>query len=596
MIKNNVHGSRQERVFLVSDYGAEPDVSKDAGPGIRAAIQAAITASQPAVVQLDRGRYCVDGIKGERAAIMITGAANLTLRGVGKDTLLVIRNPRIGGVEVTDSVNIRLENFAVDYDPLPFTQGTVTVVDTASGTYDVAIDAGYPLPSESYFFTSESSWGLLVDNVNPKRARYGPHPLFTASWEHISDNVWRFKSADPPMIAAAEMKAGDRYVHKARRFSESAINFWRTRQANIDSITVYAGPALASIWGQNEDVKISALRVEVLPGSGRLLSANGDGIHNLGTRGSLLIEECVFEGMGDDAINIHARAGAVVAAPSPSRIVVQGDLFQAERGDWLQIYDPRSGHIRAEVEVSSSESGGKGRYIVTMCNEVDDIAAGSDFSDADHVYNLSACGQNAVIRNNYFGRHRGRGVLLKTVNAVVEHNTFENVEGWGIAIQHEPNWPEGPVAHDIIIRDNTFQGTGYGGVMPAIHIVPMPPEGMTTEGRGRATGNINIENNQFINLRNTVINACSVERISILKNRIKIEDNTEASNSAAIVLDHSAGARIEQLEVELTNTRCEPYEAVYIKANVPRGERGVHLAHIQGDPAAVPIMIRDERG
>ncbi|GGD57310.1 glycoside hydrolase family 99-like domain-containing protein [Paenibacillus nasutitermitis] len=583
------------RVLQARDYGAVPDSSSDAGPGIRAAIEAARVQGGPAIIRLERGRYLVNGEEGERAAIMIQAARNLTLRGEGSDTVIVVTNPRIGGVEVQDSENVLLAHFAVDYDPLPYTQGTVTAVDEEKGMYEVAIDPEYRLPSESYFYISEGLWGLLVNNEDPLTARYGPHPLFTTSWEHVRDRVWRFHSADHAMMRSAEMKVGDRYAHMARRHSESAINFWRTRKAAVDGVTIYAGPSLASIWGQNEDVSIRALRVEVLPGSGRLLSANGDGIHNLGTRGGLLIEQCSFEGMGDDAINIHARAGAIVEASEGTDLVIRGGLFQADAGDMLQIYDPGSGCIRAEVQVKNAEPDGPGKYLVKLQRSVEGIAAGAGFHDADHVYNLSACGQGAIIRGNYFGRHRGRGVLLKTVNATVENNIFENVEGWGVAVQHEPDWEEGPVSHDITIRGNTFRGVGYGGWVPAVYIAAMALTGAPANiKRGRATRGITIAGNQFLNPRNVIVDAQSAESIVLCDNRISFTDGESAAGQPAILLDNVHGIRIERLAIDLPGS--EAYTALHIKPDVDSGVDGVRITDIRREPAGSgPLEIKDGR-
>ncbi|MBU8902261.1 MAG: glycoside hydrolase family 55 protein, partial [Victivallales bacterium] len=59
------------------------------------------------------------------------------------------------GIEVWFCENLTIKNLIVDYDPLPFTQGTVVnVVD--KGSYDIKIDDGFDPPTKKYFITHMS--------------------------------------------------------------------------------------------------------------------------------------------------------------------------------------------------------------------------------------------------------------------------------------------------------------------------------------------------------------------------------------------------------------------------------------------------------
>jgi hypothetical protein len=509
------------RLFRVEDFGARADGVTDAGPGIRAAIAAAIASGIDAEVRLERGRYHVEGGPNNEAAIRIVGARKLVLSGEGNDTVIVAGNPLAGGIEVADSGDVRIQALAIDYDPLPYTQGTVTEASPAEGWFAFRIDEGYMQLDESYFSAVEARWGLVVRGAGGPAPRYGPHPFLDLTWERAGESEWRILVSNPEMLQASGMQAGDRYVHMARRHSESAINFWRTDKAAVLDVTVYAGPSLASMWGQNNDVEIDGLRVEVLPGSGRLLSANGDGIHNLNTRGKLVIQNCSFSGMADDAINIHVRAGTVRETPAPNVLLVRGGLFEALAGDTVQIYSPHAGCIRAEALVLHTVKQPDGTHEIELDREIDNVLAGSGLHDSDHVYNLSACGRGFVVRGNWFGRHRGRGILVRSLDGTIEGNEFTNAEGWGVAVQHEPDWEEGPLTRNLSITNNTFHGDD-GNVMASVHIAAGIPAGVPAADWGRPISGISITDNRFVRPHYPLVHIQSAADIVVRDNAVNV--------------------------------------------------------------------------
>ncbi|MDG0813445.1 right-handed parallel beta-helix repeat-containing protein [Cohnella rhizosphaerae] len=504
-------------VFHASEFGARGDGVTDAGPAIRAAIAAAIATGEEAEVRLGRGRYRVASGHGNEAAIRIAGASKLVLTGEGDDTVIVVCNPMAGGIEVADSGDVLVQSLAVDYDPLPYTQGTVTEVNGAAGWFSFRVDAGYRQLDERNFHEAEARFGLLVRGAGGPEPRYGPHPLIDLTWERVSADEWRVKAPDRKMLLASGMRPGDRYAHMARRHSESAINFWRTETASVRDVTVYAGPSLASIWGQNGDVDIDGLRVEVLPGSNRLLSANGDGIHNLNTRGRLDIRNCAFSGMADDAINIHVRAGTVREVPAPNELLVHGGLFEARTGDKVQLYRPRTGCILAEATVLHAAARPDGLHAIRMDRDIAGLQAGIGLHDADHVYNLSACGRGFVVRGNRFGRHRGRGILVRSPDGTIVDNEFLNAEGWGIAVQHEPDWEEGPIARNLTITRNTFTGDD-DNVMASVHIAAGTPAGISEANWGKPITGILIKDNRFVQPRRPLVHIQSAADVAVRHN------------------------------------------------------------------------------
>lgn len=126
------------RVFHVRDFGAVPDGTTDSGNAIRATIAAAMDAAtaagSPVEIVLAAGTYRVRPERPRGACFPIHQAANLTVHGAGKDTKIVIADPAAGDFSFGLCQTVRVADLVVDYDPVPFCQGTIRAVNVESSS------------------------------------------------------------------------------------------------------------------------------------------------------------------------------------------------------------------------------------------------------------------------------------------------------------------------------------------------------------------------------------------------------------------------------------------------------------------------------
>jgi hypothetical protein len=260
------------------------------------------------------------------------------------------------------------------------------------------------------------------------------------------------------------MDIGDRFVHLARRVSgcNLAIFFHYCRNSGIENVTIYASPAGATASAGSSGMVIRGLAVRRRPDSVRLISSSADGHYCQRNRRGPLIENCYFEGMADDGTNMGTFPSIVTEVISTTRLRVKDveDVGLIRKSDILQIMNPRLGTILDEVKAIDVQGD-----VVTLEHPVMGITAGTDHTDSDTIYNLSACSQGYIIRNNHFIGNRRHGMLLRSGNGLVEGNLIEEVSGLGIVVTNEPGsdsgWPEGPMAQGITIRNNTIVNVGY---------------------------------------------------------------------------------------------------------------------------------------
>jgi hypothetical protein len=235
------------------------------------------------------------------------------------------------------------------------------------------------------------------------------------------------------------------------------------------------------------------------------------------SRGNILIENCSFEGMADDGINLHSSALSVQDQPAPDQILVKKHTFSVRVGDELVLVRSASAEICDTAIVKDVQDKNE-NWLITVDKNLPELDTGEGFESSDNFYNLSEMASPFVIRNCRFNDYRGRGILVSSQNGLIENNIFKLNEGWGVVFSYESvRWAEGPLAKNITIRNNEFRAFEKNH-QPAIysHIVTRDDATVKT----RPYSDFRIENNQFYDYNNPVIELNAVENVEIINNEI----------------------------------------------------------------------------
>lgn len=587
-------------VFRATDFGASPDGATDAAPGIRQAIAAATAAGPGAEVRLEAGTYRLLPPAPGQSCLTIAGATNLTLRGSGPGTRLVVGDPTAGGFLFTGSQDVSLAGVSIDYDPPPFCQGTVTAIDTAGGSFELEVEPGFPTPDEPQFLRAlepYGKWGMIMDRAT-RRIRAGtPDHFMTPRWEHVEGRRWRFFTADEHHRRnLGHLRVGDAYVHLARNHG-SAVLAQGCDGVRLESLVVHAAPGLAvGLVGNRGSVVVRRIEVRFPAGTRRLLTTNADGIHGQQNRSGPVIEDCYFEGMADDAINFYAPPNVLLEVLEPRRWRVSAATLILP-GDRLQVIEPATGRVRGEVKAVEVVPA-RGAFTITLDRPVPDARAGADHRSADTLYNLDACGAGFQIRRNRMAGNRRYGCLLRAGRGVVEDNTFEDTTGAGVVLTNEPDWPEGPLPWDIVIRRNRFirGGTcaGYadspGGAMLVVRASRLG------HGLGDPGGlqNIRIENNDFIDPAGAAVFVGGATGVIVSSNRISAaETASRLRPGPALLVERSSGVALS--DNRLQDPRPATSAGLEIAADVPAGDGGVRVERFSTSLAPGSLPVRDQR-
>jgi len=523
------------QVFRVADYGAHPNTTSDSGPGIRKAIAAAIATGKPADVEFDNGAYRVAPISSGtwwgKEAISVLGAKDLVLRGSIK-TAIIVTDPNSAGIDLRNCEKVAAQRLTIDYDPVPQVLSKVVAIDPDHKFIEVEqqpCDRDLMTFADPCFLDSKAPFMTTTYRfLKDGKPMWGYEPVGLTVGERTGPNRWKlmpkqFSTILSDAISVAGLRVGDLLVSSVSHDGGAAFSMIDNKSAQARQITIHASPGLAFFPHENDSVSLIGCVIEIKPGSHRVLASTADGIHARGNR-HIDIEDCSIEGTGDDAMNLHSEAAIPIERLSPASFVFKRNMYTVRSSDTFEQLRPDTGLIIGRYVVKNVDSSPKDGWHVEFTDRVPDVVIGKDL-----FFNLNEGNNDFIVRNNLFGTHRGRDLLIQANKGVVEHNRFanrrtillprivssnpgfdramENLCGVCIQIAFESNFPGGPITQGVTIRDNVFEGNDFRS--PAIWISAL-----------RSCRDIAIEHNTFKNRNTSVVVASSVTNLIIKDNKV----------------------------------------------------------------------------
>ncbi len=563
------------RRLSVRDFGAVGDGVTDDGPALRRALDAARAAGPGTTLTLEGGLYRVRGAPGDTYALPVSGATGLNI--VGRGATIVVGDPALGCLSLSDCHDCEVRGLTVDYDPPPSARMTVTAVHPADRAFDVAVAAGQPLLDAPFFTFAApqerhpSAFGAVFDPATRYLKTGVPDTVFLTAAEPLGRRSFRLRTRDD---LPTGLSPGDVFVYLARQFGH-AVLCSRSSRTTLGEVHVRAANAAAFALTRSDATRITGCTVGVEPGSDRLLSSNADGVHAQACREGPTVEDCVFEHMMDDGLNVYAPPMDVLAVPSDRDLVVAADE-PVRMGDRLEFSDPVTGRITGARRVAALSEDPHGDLRLSLDSPVPGLSASSQDGVPDAVFNLSASGEGYVVRGNRYRSHRGHALRLHTGRGSVERNHISRTSREGILIINDPDWPEGPHTRDLLLQDNTVEAPGGDAAI---------------EVQGRKLGHqladaptqrgLRIHGNTVRNWQGSAIAVGSAREVAIHDNVLVLDAAAEASAAdRGVLLD-----RVADVEIDGLVLRAPPGEgptvAVEIAPTVAAEEGAVRVCDLQ---------------
>ena len=532
--------------FPVSNFGAKGDGTTDDGDAIRRAVAAAMAGGPGSKVVFENKTYRMGRNKQSNFQIELAAQKGITLEG---NQALLLNDPGTGLLRVEGCQQVKVSGFRLDYSPLPFTQGEIVQINPEEGWFDLRIENGYldPVLSSDSGFKSLGDWGAVFDPVE-RHQKWGIRdhiPMKGVIRAPGSPEECRVMVADDVRKELQKLKPGDRYVIKLN-YGNTAPNVFVHNSADcqIDDVTVYGakyGMTFALI-GNAGLVAIHGVKIMFKPETDRLVATSSDGFHCKSNRQGPLIEDCYFEGLLDDSINISVCPFWIKKSESPRVFLIAAAEAQPPLpGDRFMAFTPSRREVVSGAKVVSAEKvdGSKLLRLTldqdipnVVCNETSDLfPGGQEKMKYTGFYNLDACGDGYVVKNCVFHAQRRHAMLVRAPHGRIEGNEVDGVGGSAVSMTNEVgSFYEGPFPTDCLILNNQFKNTQR---IPVVI-------GCLATGSAALAKRIEVKGNRIESLGQACIQATAVSGLRLISNHL-----SATLPSKAVVLKNAPGAVLE---------------------------------------------------
>mgnify|MGYP000257194539 FL=1 len=552
-----------QKVYNVSDYGLRPDSKKNASPVVQkviARIQAECKDGEAVILRFEEGRYnfhekgCAereyyisnhDQTNPKKVGLALEDMKNLTVDGQGAE---LIFHGRMLPVSLLRSENCTLKNLHIDFENPHISQVKVVENDPQKGiVFEPAQWVKYRITKDGFFETFGDGWTM--------RHNYGI--AFEGDTKHLVYNtsdvycpIKGVKEIAPRRILAPEWKDQRLVpgtVMALRGWYRPTPGIFLSHDVNttIENVQVHYAEGMGLLAQLCENITLDkfgvCLRGENDP---RYFTTQADATHFSGCKGKIVSRNGLYEGMMDDAINVHGTYLKVVKRVDDRTLVGRymhnqawgfewgciGDEVQFVRSNTMELIG-ETNRIASIRPYDKEQIAGAREFLITFAEPVDAaINEKSGFGIENLTWTPEVLFAGNVIRNN-----RARGTLFSTPKAtVVEDNLFDHTSGAAVLLCGDCNgWYETGACRNVIIRKNRFVNALTNLFQFTNAVISIYPEIPNLKDQqkyfhGGKDGGIVIEDNVFETFDAPILYAKSVDGLVYRRNVIKVNHDYKA--------------------------------------------------------------------
>lgn len=577
---------KETKIYNASDFGIEPDTQINVTPLVAAAIQKIKLENpdgQPTELVFKKGVYNFeldsaltreyyisnhDQDNPKTMGIVLEQMKNFTLDGAGSDFLF---KGRMLPISLVESENCTLKNFSIDNPNPQISQVQVLTNDTIKGviTYKIAPWVKYRIENGKYIAYDEN-WeqtpgiGIAFEEKT-KRLVYRTSDIgvVTTDIEEIEPGVikanWKNKQLIPGTVIAF------RSWHRPTPgiFMSHDIN---TKLLNIK---VHYSEGMGLLAQMSENITLDGFCVSLRGDSDpRYFTTQADATHFSACKGVIKSVNGLYEGMMDDAINIHGTYLKIVKRIDSKKVIARymhgqswgfewgrkSEMVQFVNSNTMELIDTINS-IAAIRPYDKDNNHGAKEFEIEFTNAIDTIINERGVFGIENLeWTPEVIFSNNTIRNN-----RARGSLFSTPKkTLIENNNFDHTSGTAILLCGDCNgWFETGACRDVTIRGNKFTNAltnMFQFTNAVISIYPEIPNLAAQQKyfHGGANGGVVIENNTFETFDSPLVYAKSIDGLVFRNNTIKLTTDYPAFhwNKNRFLLERAVNVVIENNNFE----------------------------------------------
>ena len=586
-----------KQVYEASSFGVIPNTDADMATLVAQMLDKvkAEANGKPATIRFAPGKYHFypegavhkeyyisnhDQHNDRAVGIAIEEFKGLTIDGQGADFIF---HGRMLPVSVVATEDCTLSNFSVDFATPHIAQAEVITNDPEVGiTFRVAPWVNAQVTAEGAFIHTGEGWAFrpmwgIAFEPDTRHIVYNTSDIGTPVQQVTRIDERTFLA---PAWKDKRLKPGTVVAMRTYERPSPGIFVSHARNTTLENVKMHYAEGMGLLAQMSEDITLDGFSV-CLRGDDdpRYFTTQADATHFSGCKGKIRSVNGLYEGMMDDAINVHGTYLKVMERIDDHTLRARymhgqawgfdwgykGDKVQFVRSRTMELVGGSFTTELAEItecsdasKVLSAEpfklSGaihGSREFIIRFADALpQEISANEGYGIENLTWTPEVYFANNTIRNN-----RARGTLFSTPKrTVVEDNLFDHTSGTAILLCGDCNgWYETGACRDVLIRRNRFVNAltnmfqFTNGVISIYPEIPALAE-QKAYFHGGTKNAIRIVNNEFDTFDHPLLYAKSVDGLQWKGNTIR--KNTDYApfhwNKSNILLERVNNVQIDK--------------------------------------------------
>ncbi len=413
-----------------------------------------------------------------RSVFVLRNLKNVTIDLGGAKLML---HGRMMPFAVYDCENITFRNFSIDYDRPFYTEGVV--LESVPGSITIQIPKSFTYRIEGHdFIAVGETWehrlitgdmlfscidpengrrtcgiflGLIGDEIHPRPNP--PLPIHHVYADDLGDGIVRLRNI--PEYFRPQVGHILVMTHEDRR--KTAFLLERDKDTTIEHVRLLHIGAMGVTANLCHNITVNDYSMyldDECPD--RHITVNADGFHTFHCTGLIKIENCRFENMLDDAVNVHGNYLVCTDQPDSKTLVVENrsagikDMEYLVPGDEVYIYKQNTQEIRAIgiVECAEFQPDQCTVMHITFREALTETIESGDILENRRMAEIEIRG----CKINCAG-----GFRISSGKRVLIEDCYFETSGFSVLFSGDMNyWYENTGIRDVTIQNCTFDGCG----------------------------------------------------------------------------------------------------------------------------------------
>ena len=551
----------ENRVYKAADLGLVPNTGKSMSAQMQkaiATIRTEMKKGDKATLVLEKGRYDFhpqdaatrnyyvsnhDQPQPRPVGVPLEDLHDFVLDGQGAE---LVFHGRMMPMSLVRSTDCTLKDFSIDFANPQISQITIVESSAEKGiTFKPAPWVKYRISDKGDFITYGDGWSFrhqyaIAFEGDTRHIVYNTADLYCpiANVKEVGEGL-----LNAPGWKDSRLKPGTVLALRSWERPSPGLFVTHCKDTKLHNIKMHYAEGMGLLAQMSENIDLDGFSV-CLKGDNdaRYFTTQADATHFSGCKGKITSVNALYEGMMDDAINVHGTYLKVVKRVDDYTLEgrymhsqaygfdwgYKGDKVQFVRSATMELLDGENEVVEITPLDATVKEQGTGMEGAKPCRirvkkpVPEEISEKAGYGIENLTWTPEVYFANNTIRNN-----RARGTLFSTPKkVVVENNLFDHTSGCAILLCGDCNgWFETGACRDVTIRKNRFINALTSQFQFTNAVISIYPEIPNLDGQkklfhgGKKTA-VRIEDNVFETFDAPILYAKSIDGLLYRNNKV----------------------------------------------------------------------------